>query len=95
MLIHCVCEEMTAFISMYFFFFMYVVVIMCDNLNLFDSLVKVKERNSNGCFYCLGYSVPSLSGHSQQRTPSLVRPQIFAATPISVFTSHSHQRPPL
>ncbi len=41
------------------------------------------------------YSGPSLGGHSQQRPPSLIRPQIFAAATINVFTSPSHQRPPL
>ena len=41
------------------------------------------------------YSGPSLSGHSQQRPPSLLRPQFFATTTINVFTSPSHQRPPL
>ncbi len=43
------------------------------------------------------YSGPSLSDHSQQRPPSLIRPQIFAATTIivHVVTSPSHQRPPL
>ncbi len=41
------------------------------------------------------YSGPCLSGHSQQRPPSLVRPQIFVATTINVFTFPSRQRPPL
>ncbi len=41
------------------------------------------------------YSGPSLSGHTQQRPPSLMRPQIVAAPTINVFTSPSHQRPPL
>ncbi len=41
------------------------------------------------------YSGPSLSGHSQQRPPSLARPQILAITTINVLTSPYHQRPPL
>ena len=41
------------------------------------------------------YSGPSLSGHPQQRPPSLIRPQIFAATTINILTSPSRQRPPL
>ncbi len=41
------------------------------------------------------YSGPSLSGHSKQRPPSLIRPQIFGATTTNVFTSPFHQRPPL
>ena len=36
-----------------------------------------------------------LSGHSQQRPPSLMWPQFFAAATINVFTSLSHQSPPL
>ncbi len=39
-----------------------------------------------------------LSGHSQQRPPSLMWPQIFAAATMAtmnVFTSLSRQRPPL
>ncbi len=45
------------------------------------------------------YSGPSVSGHSQQRPPSLMWPQIFAAATIimimNAFNSPSHQRPPL
>ncbi len=41
------------------------------------------------------YSGRSVSGHSQQRPPSLIRPQLFAATTINVFTYPSRQRPPL
>ena len=41
------------------------------------------------------YSSPSLNGHSQQRLHSLIRPYIFPAATINVFTSPSHQRPPL
>ncbi len=41
------------------------------------------------------YSSPSLSGHSQQGPPSLMRPQIFATATRNAFTSPSHQRPPL
>ncbi len=41
------------------------------------------------------YSSPSLSGPPQQWPPSLLRPQILAAATTNVFTSPSHQRPPL
>ncbi len=57
-------------------------------LKLFDSdLLRTTDS--------ILYSGPSLSGHSQQTPPSLVRPQIFAAATINVFTSPSYQRPPL
>ncbi len=34
-------------------------------------------------------SIPSLSGHSQQRPPSLMWPNIFVAANMNEFTSHS------
>ncbi len=39
--------------------------------------------------------VPLLVGHSQQRPPSLMWPQLFGATTMNAFTSPSRQRPPL
>ncbi len=41
------------------------------------------------------YSGPSLSGHTQQRPPSLMWPQIFGTATMNAFTSPFHQRPPL
>ncbi len=41
------------------------------------------------------YSGHSLSGHSQERPPSLMWPTIFAATFMNAFVSPSHQRSPL
>ena len=41
------------------------------------------------------YSSPSLSGHSQQRPPSLMWPQIFGTSTVLTLTSPSRQRPPL
>ncbi len=44
------------------------------------------------------YSGPSLSGHSQQRLPSLMWLQIFGATTLNAFTMFTSpfcQRPPL
>ncbi len=41
------------------------------------------------------YSIHSLSDYSQERLPSLMWPEIFAATTINAFTSLPHQRPPL
>ncbi len=35
------------------------------------------------CMYM--YSGPSLSGYSQQRAPSLIRPQLFATTTINLL----------
>ncbi len=52
-------------------------------------------RNKYHYYYFKRYSSPSHSGHSQQRPPSLIMPRIFAATTINVFTSPSHQEPPL
>ncbi len=37
----------------------------------------------------------SLSGHSQQTSPSVMWPQSFGTAIINAFTSPSHQRPPL
>ncbi len=42
------------------------------------------------------YSSPSLSmlsGHSQERPPSLMWPEIFVATTMNAFSSPSRQRP--
>ncbi len=41
------------------------------------------------------YSVPPLRGHSQQRPPSLMWPQIFVTATMNTVTSPSRQRPPL
>ncbi len=41
------------------------------------------------------YSSPSLSGHSQQKPPSLMWPKMFVTDTINAFTSPSRQRPPL
>ncbi len=38
---------------------------------------------------------PSLSGHSQQRRPSLMWPQISGAASMNAFTSPSRRKPPL
>ncbi len=43
----------------------------------------------------LVYSGPSLSGHSQERPPTLMWPEIFGPTTINAFTFPSRQRPPL
>ena len=59
---------------------------------------KVRHKRckiSEQIVICNMYSGPSLSGHSQQRPPSLMWPQIIAVPTINVFTSPSHQRPPL
>ncbi len=53
-----------------------------------DSALKVTEDN-------LYYSGPSLSGHSHQRPPTLIWPQIYATTNVNAVSSPSHQRPPL
>ncbi len=39
------------------------------------------------CYKHSYYSGPSLSGHSQQRPPLLIRPLILSATTVNVFTS--------
>ena len=39
---------------------------------------------------CFAYGGPFLSGHSQQRPPSLMLPQFFAAASMKAFTSASH-----
>ena len=41
------------------------------------------------------YSGPSLSGHSQQRPPSLIWLQMFGAATMNAFSSPPRQRPPL
>ena len=50
-----------------------------------------------GCHNSTWYSGPSLGGHSQQRRPSLIWPQIFATATImtmNAFNSPCHQRRP-
>ncbi len=59
------------------------------------SLPTASEAVSELGKYKYIYSSPSLSGHSQQRPPSLIKPQIFAAATVKVVTSPSQQRPPL
>ncbi len=68
--------------------------------NYETSFQRKKLRNwklgkYNSCYGNYMYSGPSLSGHSQQRPPSLMWPQTFGATTMNAFTSPSHQRPPL
>ncbi len=41
------------------------------------------------------YTGACLSGHSQQRLPSLMWPQHFVTTTMNAFTSPVHERPPL
>ncbi len=50
-------------------------------------------------YMCCGYTVhvlysgPSLSGHSQQRPPSLMWPHIVGTATMNAFTFPSYQRP--
>ncbi len=63
-------------------------------------LYMIKQEELDKLDACVGYpeviySGPSLSGHSQQRQPSLMWPQCFGTTSMNAFTSPSRQRPPL